>query len=439
MEGGTFYKKGAEANLVNPSTKKGQKKSRQQSQEPQQPQPELNLNLSAQPPAQNKQDGILVTIHALLSPEWKFAQGEFMAVSSSINNWVEIVGYVNQVGGCGPDDLYTKVWVQIDVPVAASHKPIAYKFLKIFPRRTPPEYEHLGSRSGYNVNRRLEIPEDRRYKGGTFTQYDNVIHPKSSGGFFSSLKRTVKDLIGGVSVQVFERHLSIVSLLPSWDFTSKESVFTQRDEIYQVYRQLNHAQVVEIEHQRWYTFNVDSGHMPVNQAILDRYFLPGLEQLLGAELEMKRDDRLMAAVLMCMVLRKLGLHPGGETSTQLVRLLRLDINEERRECPQLQALEPFSEKERREMAASILYVVNIARDSRRQSPTPYWQFLFALPLLHILQGKIHAFAVSVDRDAIPPGPDSWFAHADLSGSVCPFDDKTLEEAATQLRPCIAVD
>ena len=45
MEGGTFYKKGAEANLVNPSTKKGQKKSRQQSQQPQQPQPELNLNL----------------------------------------------------------------------------------------------------------------------------------------------------------------------------------------------------------------------------------------------------------------------------------------------------------------------------------------------------------------------------------------------------------
>ena len=67
---------------------------------------------------------------------------------------------------CGPDDLYKKVWVQIDVPVAASHKPIAYKFLKISPRRTPPEYEHLGSRSGNIVNRRLEIPEDQRYKGG---------------------------------------------------------------------------------------------------------------------------------------------------------------------------------------------------------------------------------------------------------------------------------
>ena len=83
------------------------------------------------------------------------------------------------------------------------------------------------------------------------------------------------------------------------------------------------------------------------QIVKEQIFTPVLQEL-TENVDVSPTLRLINALSMCMLAKRMGFSTNQEEANKMISLFRLDIDEERRECPQVFAvLNHFDEMEHR--------------------------------------------------------------------------------------------
>eukprot|EP00118_Oscarella_pearsei_P019394 m.206023 g.206023 ORF g.206023 m.206023 type:complete len:1729 (+) comp39667_c0_seq12:93-5279(+) len=168
-------------------------------------------------------DGVLVTFHALLHPEWNLKEHQKVWIRFGIpklGNFEEniVTMGVTRTFTVNKDEM-RRLSGSFTLDPNLSRRPIQYKYVVVGKRRKRKgEFEYLCDAQvhGGAVNRVLLLPEDLRgSKEGEFVKYDSVIR-KEPGKLDKFAVKVKETFLYGSNRFLRDREVAVKEMLPKW-------------------------------------------------------------------------------------------------------------------------------------------------------------------------------------------------------------------------------